>query len=79
MPGRQPDAKRFAHEDSMAFTCDYCGKSRQRANSVSHSHIRTRKWQLPNLQPVKALKDGRIQRLRACTRCIRSGRVVKAA
>jgi len=63
----------------MAFSCDFCGKARQRANKVSHSNIKTRKWQQPNLQPVRALKEGRIQRLRACTRCIRSGKVVKAA
>lgn len=63
----------------MAFGCDYCGKTRQRAHKVSHSNIKTRKWQQPNLQPVRALKDGRVQRLRVCTRCIRSGKVQKAA
>ncbi|MDD9940354.1 MAG: 50S ribosomal protein L28 [Myxococcales bacterium] len=63
----------------MAFSCDFCGKTRQRAHKVSHSNIKTRKWQLPNLQPVRAIKDGRTQRLRACTRCIRSGKVIKAA
>lgn len=63
----------------MAFRCDFCGKARQRANKVSHSNIKTRKWQHPNVQPVRALKDGRVQRLKACTRCIRSGKVVKAA
>lgn len=63
----------------MAFACDFCGKSRQRAHKVSHSNIKTRKWQKPNLQPVRAVVDGRVQRMQACTRCIRSGRVVKAA
>jgi large subunit ribosomal protein L28 len=63
----------------MAFACDFCGKSRQRAHKVSHSNIKTRKWQQPNLQSVRALIEGRIVRVRACTRCIRSGRVVKAA
>lgn len=63
----------------MAFSCDFCGKTRQRAHSVSHSNIKTRKWQQPNLQPVRAVIDGRVVRKRACTRCIRSGKVVKAA
>ncbi|MDD9936514.1 MAG: 50S ribosomal protein L28 [Myxococcales bacterium] len=63
----------------MAFACDFCGKTRQKAHKVSHSNIKTRKWQQPNLQPVRAVKDGRVQRMRACTRCIRSGKVVKAA
>ena len=63
----------------MSYACSYCGKARQKAHKVSHSNVKTRKWQLPNLQPVRAVKDGIVLRLRACTRCIRSGRVVKAA
>ncbi|HEX2676267.1 MAG TPA: 50S ribosomal protein L28 [Polyangiales bacterium] len=63
----------------MANACDYCGKARNKAHKVSHSNIKTRKWQEPNLQPVRALRDGLVQKLRACTRCIRPGRVVKAA
>lgn len=63
----------------MAFACEYCGKTRNKAHKVSHSNIKTRKWQEPNLQPVRVMKDGKAVRLRACTRCIRSGLVVKAA
>ena len=63
----------------MAFACDYCGKSRQKAHKVSHSNIKTRKWQQPNLQPVRVMRDGQVGQARACTRCIRSGKVVKAA
>jgi large subunit ribosomal protein L28 len=63
----------------MAFTCDFCAKRRQKAHKVSHSNIKTRKWQEPNLQDVRAMVDGRVQRARACTRCIRTGKVVKAA
>jgi len=63
----------------MAFTCDFCEKRRQKAHKVSHSNIKSRKWQEPNLQDVRAMIAGRVQRARACTRCIRSGRVVKAA
>jgi large subunit ribosomal protein L28 len=63
----------------MAYACDYCGKARQAAHKVSHSNIKTRKWQEPNLQPVRVMVDGRATQRRACTRCIRSGLVVKAA
>jgi large subunit ribosomal protein L28 len=63
----------------MAYVCEYCGKGRQKAHKVSHSNIKTRKWQEPNLQTVKALDNGRVQHVRVCTRCIRSGRVVKVA
>ncbi|MEM9731193.1 MAG: L28 family ribosomal protein, partial [Myxococcota bacterium] len=45
----------------------------------SHSSVKTRKWQQPNLQSVRALIEGQIRNMTACTRCIRSGRVVKAA
>jgi large subunit ribosomal protein L28 len=63
----------------MAQTCDFCGKNRHKAHKVSHSNIKTRKWQYPNVQSVRAFVKGRIQRVRVCTRCIRSGQVVKAA
>lgn len=63
----------------MAYRCDLCGKGRQKAHKVSHSNIKTRKWQEPNLQSVRASVDGQTKRVRVCTRCIRSGKVVKAA
>ncbi len=63
----------------MAQRCDTCGKGAQAAHKVSHSNRKSRKWQLPNLQPVNAVVDGSRVRLRVCTRCIRSGRVTKAA
>ena len=63
----------------MANTCDYCGKGRLVGNKVSHSNIKTKKIQRPNLQAVHAVVDGRHERLRVCTRCLRSGRVLKSA
>ncbi len=63
----------------MAKTCEYCGKGRHKAHKVSHSNIKTRQWQRPNLQSVRAVVGGRVRRVFACTRCIRSGKVVKAA
>jgi len=46
---------------------------------VSHSNIKTKRVQRPNLQRVKALVDGSPQRIRVCTRCLRSGLVTKVA
>ena len=63
----------------MARRCDICGKGPLVGNRVSHAHNLTKRRWLPNLQKVRALVDGRVQRLRVCTRCIRSGKVVKAA
>jgi len=33
---------------------------------------------LPNLQRVRVLVNGRTQRMRVCTECLKSGRVKKA-
>ena len=63
----------------MAYTCDICSKGRLVGNKVSHSNVKTKTVQQPNLQRVRALVDGVVQRLRVCTRCLRSGKVTKAA
>ncbi len=63
----------------MAFQCDICAKKRLVGNNVSHSNIKTKKIQQPNLQRVRAMVEGAVTRLRVCTRCLRSGRVTKAA
>jgi large subunit ribosomal protein L28 len=63
----------------MANTCDLCSKGRLVGNKVSHSNIKTKRVQRPNLQRVHALLDGTATRLRVCTRCLRSGRVTKVA
>ncbi len=63
----------------MAYRCNLCGKGSQAANNVSHSNRKSRKWQKPNLQSVRAVIDGRTQRVKVCTRCIRSGKIIKAA
>jgi large subunit ribosomal protein L28 len=33
----------------------------------------------PNLQTVRAMINGGIKRIKVCTRCLRSGKVTKAA
>ena len=63
----------------MAYRCAVCEKGAQAAHNVSHSNRKSRKWQSPNLQSVHVLVDGRPMRVRVCTRCIRSNKIVKAA
>ncbi|MDQ3036868.1 MAG: 50S ribosomal protein L28 [Myxococcota bacterium] len=63
----------------MAYRCDICAKGAQAAHTVSHSNRKARKWQQPNLQAVHAMVDGTPKHIRVCTRCIRSGKVIKAA
>ena len=59
--------------------CHFCGKQRLVGHRVSHSNIRTKTTQRPNIQRVHVVLKGRVRRVWACTRCIRSGKVVKAA
>ena len=50
----------------MAQVCDICGKGPQFGNNISHAHnVTKRRWNV-NL------------RIRVCTGCLRSGKVVKA-
>jgi large subunit ribosomal protein L28 len=63
----------------MARVCDICGKGPQFGHKVSHAHnITKRRWNV-NLQTVRALINGASKRVRACTSCIRNGRIQKAA
>jgi large subunit ribosomal protein L28 len=62
----------------MARVCDICGKGPTSGNNVSHANNKTRRRWYPNLQPVRILVDGQPKRIRACTACIRSGKVIKA-
>ena len=63
----------------MAKRCAICGRARSWDGIVSHAHnVSPRRFE-PNLQTVRALVNGGIKRLRVCTRCLRSGKIVKAA
>lgn len=46
---------------------------------VSHAHNVSPRRFNPNLQSVRAMVNGGVKKLRVCTRCLRSGKVVKAA
>lgn len=63
----------------MADVCEICGKGRMAGNNISHAHNKTKTTWKPNLQTVKAIVEGRVKKIRVCTRCIRSGAVTKAA
>jgi large subunit ribosomal protein L28 len=70
---------REREEDIMAQRCDICGKGSQFGNRVSHAHNVTHRRFRPNLQSVRAVVAGTHTRVRVCTRCLRSGKVVKPA
>lgn len=63
----------------MANRCEVCGKGPTFGNNISHAHnVSSRRFN-PNLQTVRALVNGAAKRLKVCTRCIRSGKITKAA
>ncbi len=64
----------------MARNCEICGKGPSTGNNVSHANNKTRRRWLPNLQRVHMVtSNGTTMHVKACTRCIRSGAVVKPA
>jgi large subunit ribosomal protein L28 len=63
----------------MAKRCEICGKGPAVGRNISHAHNVTPRRFDPNLQTVRAQVNGATKRIRVCTRCLRSGKVVKAA
>jgi len=61
----------------MAQVCEFCGKGPQFGNNISHAHnVTKRRWNV-NLQSVKAVINGASKRVRVCTSCIKTGKIVK--
>jgi large subunit ribosomal protein L28 len=63
----------------MAKKCAVCGKTPVVGRQHSHANnVSPRRFE-PNLQTVRAMINGGNKRIRVCTRCLRSNKVVKAA
>ena len=62
----------------MAAVCDICGRHPGTGMKVSHSHRRSKRRWLPNIQKVRAVVDGSPRRLHVCTKCLKAGKVVRA-
>lgn len=71
----------------MSNTCDVCGKGPLFGQNIRHVHSgawalrapRTKRRWLPNLQSVRAQVNGTPKRLRVCAKCIKAGKVTRAA
>lgn len=71
----------------MAIICSVCGKTPQYGQHIRHQHSgswarrapRTKRRWLPNLQNVRTIVGGTPKRVSVCTKCIKAGKVVRAA
>jgi len=55
-----------------------CGKGPVYGNKISHAHnVSSRVW-YPNVQKVRVVVGRTRRRMKVCTRCLRSGAIVKA-
>jgi large subunit ribosomal protein L28 len=76
----------------MARVCTYCGKKTETGGMIARRGLAKNKGGVglrttgrslrkfkPNVQRVRAIVDGKPTRVRLCTRCIKSGKIVKPA
>lgn len=76
----------------MARKCEFCGKRTESGTQIARRGLPKKKGGIglritghtmrkfkPNIQRVSALVDGRVTRVKVCTRCLKSGRVIKPA
>jgi large subunit ribosomal protein L28 len=63
----------------MSKRCEICNKGPMFGNNVSHANNKTRRRFEPNLQSVRALVNGVVRRMKVCTRCLKAGKITKAA
>ena len=76
----------------MSRMCEICGKKPVAGRSIVRTGLAKKKGGvgrriiatnkrrfLPNLQKVRAIVNGKVKSIKACTRCIKAGKVKKAA
>jgi large subunit ribosomal protein L28 len=52
--------------------CEICGKTPQFGHNVSHSMRHTKRQFKVNVQKTTIVKDGKLRKIRVCTRCLRT-------
>jgi large subunit ribosomal protein L28 len=63
----------------MSRRCEICGKEPVSGNNISHAHNVTRRVFRPNLQSVRVSENGVVRKIKVCTKCIKAGKIQKAA
>ncbi len=66
----------------MAKRCDVCDKGPMTGYNYSflrsHYNAQNKRRFMPNLQPVRALVNKTVVRLKVCTICIKAGKIRRA-
>ena len=58
--------------------CFVCEKGVAFGNNRSHANNKTRRTWKPNLQVVRLVHEGKITKVKVCTRCLAAGKVQRA-
>jgi large subunit ribosomal protein L28 len=58
--------------------CYVCHKGVAFGNNVSHANNKVRRVWKPNLQVARIVVDGRIEKIKVCTRCLHAGKIQRA-
>ncbi|MHB0948859.1 MAG: 50S ribosomal protein L28 [Gemmatimonadaceae bacterium] len=58
--------------------CFACGKGVAFGNNVSHANNKVRRTFKPNLQVARILLEGKVTKVRVCTRCLNAGKIKRA-
>ena len=59
-------------------TCYVCRKGVAFGNNVSHANNKTRRVWKPNLQVARVVADGKVIKVKVCTRCLKAGKIQRA-
>ena len=62
----------------MGKLCEVRGKGKMSGNNVIHAENKTKRSWAPNVQRVHVIVDGKTQIMNVCTRCLRSGKIVRS-
>jgi large subunit ribosomal protein L28 len=63
----------------MSRRCFVCGKKPATGNNVSHSNKKTKRKWFPNLQMTRIMVKEKASREYVCTKCLKAGKITKAA
>jgi large subunit ribosomal protein L28 len=58
--------------------CYVCEKGVAYGNNRSHANNATRRTWKPNLQVARIVIDGKITKIKVCTRCLNAGKIQRA-